>query len=345
MKKNIFLLVLVIALFAGCTDKVEHKAETKAVNIRTAYAQITEYNPVLNFAGSVHAWKEANCGSVLPGKVEKFHVNEGDYVQQETLLAELSGELLAQSEIEYNIYKKDYDRVERLYEKGSVSEVDYDHLKAETDAKFEKWQMLKKNTEIRAPFSGIVTEFLVQEGENYMFHPALDVNYSHASGVVRLMQLNPLKIKIEVNEHDLANISIGGVAKITFPALTDQLYEAKITAISATLSHLSRTATVTLKLDNSENFIKPGMFCSVAVQQPSREVVTIPRTALIQLSGTGIYYVYNIVNNQAVRTEVTIDAEMNDLIAVSGLEAGMNIATAGRHKLIDGVTVHIQSEE
>ena len=46
--------------------------------------------------------------------------------------------------------------------------MEHDHLKAKLEASEEKYNMLKKNTQIRAPFAGIVTEILVKEGENFM---------------------------------------------------------------------------------------------------------------------------------------------------------------------------------
>lgn len=325
MKNKTVIIPLIALLFAGCAKAPEQTVVVQDAVINTATAQVTTYQPTLTFAGSVQPWKEANCGSVLPGKVEKLHVKEGESVVKDQLLAELSGELLAQAEIEYKVYQKDYLRVKRLFEKGSVSEVDYDHLKAEYESKYEKWQMLKKNTEIRAPFSGTVTEFLVQEGENYFYYPALDINYSHAAGVVRLMQLDPLKIEIEVNEQDLASIEVGSVATAHFAA-QDILLPATVTAISPTLSHLSRTATVTLKIDNQQHLIKPGMYCSVEVQLLSQEVITIPRRALIQLSGTGNYFVFAIENNVAIRTDVSVQDEIGNQVAISGIPAGMHVA-------------------
>lgn len=342
MKKIFSLIFIAVIILIGCTKEEEIVVNESIANITITEAQEELYEPVLSFAGIIHPWKEANCGSVMPGKVEKIYVEIGDTVQKDQLLAELSGELLAQAEIEYKIYKKDFERVERLWAKGSVSEVDYDHLKAEYDAKYEKWQLLKKNTEIRAPFAGVVTKIIVNEGENYLFHPSLDINYSHASGVIRIMQLDPLKIEIEVNEKDLNLVSKGQTADVLIND-DDPTIETQILEIEPTLSHLTRSATATLMITGHD--LKPGMFVSVKVKQPVEQVITISRKALIQLTGTGIYYVYEINNNEAVRSEVEVVQDLGEKVVVKGLEAGKIIALAGKQNLSNGAKVSIQTEE
>jgi membrane fusion protein (multidrug efflux system) len=321
--KRYITCILTAALLLGCSKAPEQTKTTQAAPaVRIATAHQETYQPTLHFAGTAYAWQEANCGSVLPGKVEKIHAKEGQKVAKDELLAELSGELLAQAEIEYAAYKKDLERVTRLHQKGSVSEVDYDHLKAETEAKYERLQMLKKNTEIRAPFAGTVTEYLVQQGENYFFHPALEMNYSHAGGVVRLMQLN-----------------------LSFVAYPADRFTATVASISPTLSHLTRTATATLRLANSDGRIKPGMFCKVDLPLPAVEAVMIPRTALLQLNGTGEYFVFTISGSQAQRTSISILQELNDRVAVCGLASGIQVITAGKQNCTDGMHVSILRED
>jgi membrane fusion protein (multidrug efflux system) len=344
--KRYITCILTAALLLGCSKAPEQTKTTQAAPaVRIATAHQETYQPTLHFAGTAYAWQEANCGSVLPGKVEKIHAKEGQKVAKDELLAELSGELLAQAEIEYAAYKKDLERVTRLHQKGSVSEVDYDHLKAETEAKYERLQMLKKNTEIRAPFAGTVTEYLVQQGENYFFHPALEMNYSHAGGVVRLMQLDTIKIEIEVNEQDIRNLTPGMQANLSFVAYPADRFSATVASISPTLSHLTRTATATLRLANSDGRIKPGMFCKVDLPLPAVEAVMIPRTALLQLNGTGEYFVFTISGSQAQRTSISILQELNDRVAVCGLASGIQVITAGKQNCTDGMHVSILRED
>lgn len=344
--KRYIPFILAATLLLGCTQTPDTTQTSQAApSVRVASAYQDAYQPTLHFAGTVHAWRQANCGSVLPGKVEKIHVKEGQKVAKGELLAELSGELLAQAEIEYAAYKKDLDRVTRLHAKGSVSEVDFDHLKAETEAKYERLQMLKKNTEIRAPFAGTVTEYLVQEGENYFFHPALEMSYSHAGGVVRLMQLSTLKIEIEVNEQDISAIQPGMQANLAFAAYPSHSFTATVESISPTLSHLTRTATATLRLANPQGLIKPGMCCTVELPLAAEQTVMIPRKALLQLNGTGEYYVFTVSGSQAQRTPVTVLQELNERVAISGVAAGMQVITAGKQHCTDGMRISILREE
>ena len=193
---------MALLLISACSKQEQDtKAEIKLPLVKVETTQMQSYQPVEIHSGTITAKREANLASILPGRVEKFHVQEGDDVIAGQLVAELSGELLTTAQIEYEAYKKDYGRVKRLFEKGSVPEQQYDHVKAQYEAKEAQYKLVKKNTEIRAHFAGTITKKMIEEGETFMLlNPGLEVGYSHASGVARLMDLKTLEVEIAVNE-------------------------------------------------------------------------------------------------------------------------------------------------
>jgi len=217
------------------------------------------------FSGTFFPNKEANLGASLPGRIEKFHYQAGAYVKEGSLLVELSAEALLQALIENQALRKDYERVSRLKEKGSISEMDYDHLKAKLEASDIKTEMFRKNTSVTAPFDGVIVEYLVEEGENYFFSINIEPGYSHTSGILRLMQLNPLKVIIEVNEKDLHHFSKGRQVRVICDALNNKEVIGKVKYIRPILSTVSRTAKIEIEVPNPKNEIMPGMFAKVIV--------------------------------------------------------------------------------
>ncbi len=341
IKKITLITFLMILVITGCTKKDNIEKKDEAVNVKTEKVVEKSYTPTLNFSGTIKANKEANLGASLPGRVEKFYVKEGETVEEGQLIAQLSDELYTLSEIEYKAIEKDFGRISQLYSKGSVSEMEYDHLKAKLDASKEKYNLLKKNTQIIAPFSGIVTEILVNEGENFSIMPALDLGYSHASGIVRLMQINTVKAEIQVNEKDITQIRKGQKTELNCDSFPEESFTGYITNIQSLLSNLSRTTTVEISIANPQKKLLPGMFIRSKISLQTTKGIFIPRVALLKQSGTNETYVYCFENGVAVKKNIQIIKSIKDEVIVEGLTIDEEVITSGKTKIKDGQAVII----
>ena len=146
--KELFVVAAVAVALAACGKKEStQQQESSTPVVAVALATEKEYTPQLTYTGTVFAAREANLGASLPGKVERILFTEGQHVSKGDLIVELSDEMLTQAQIEYETIKKDYERVSRLREKGSISEMEYDHIRAKYEASKAKTEMIRKNTE------------------------------------------------------------------------------------------------------------------------------------------------------------------------------------------------------
>lgn len=346
--KNLFIpLALTLIISIGCnqTSERQEDEENNAIRVTTTKSTETQYHPAITYSGTSFAFKEANLGTTLPGKVEKIHHEEGEYVSEGTLLVELSAELYAQALTEKNTLEKDFKRVSRLKEKGSVTQQKYDHVKAEYEAAKAKARMMKENSEVRAPFSGTIADYLVKEGENFMFSPGLKPGYSHTSGIVQFMQLNKLKIKIDINEKELRNIREGQAASVQFDAFPDTTFKGHVSHIEPILSTSTHSAKVEITVDNSERKLKPGMFATVEIKRPERKDIFIPLEAIFRQTGTGNNFVF-IVNdeNKAVRKPVEQLYTKEKQVAVTGIKKNREVVVHGKNKLKSGDQVIVENQ-
>lgn len=344
MKKISLLYLIPLLLLGGCHNKEKTESQSpqsEPVLVNTATAEELDFNGDMVYTGTFAPFREANLGTSIPGKVEKILIPEGGYVKEGELIVVLNSEAMLMAEIEYTTLQKDYERVSRLKEKNSVSDQDFDHAKALYEASKAKYDLLKKNTEIRAPFSGIVSEHLVQEGENYFFSFSMDPGYSLTSGIVRLMQTNPLLLEIEVNECDLPSIIIGNVVQISAHAYPDELLSGTVYQIATNLSTIKRTGKVTVLVNNLGGKIKPGMSATAHLKLPARKAIFIPLSAIHKTPGTSENFVYVISDNMAHKTPVTILGVQGDKVAVDGITKGEIIAVTGKNKLYDKANVKI----
>ena len=346
MRKSI-IIVFIGLIFCGCQDnkKENFEAKNSKIPVIVSESMQKEFTPTLNFSGTAYANREANLGTAIPGRVEKISFDEGTKVTKGDLLVELSSELYTQALIERNALKKDFDRVSRLREKGSLSEQDFDHVKAKYDASVAKTEMMKKNSEIRAPFSGIVVDHIVKEGENFFFAPSLKPGYSMTSGILKLMQLNILNVEIDVNEKEISKIKNGQKAKLVFDAYPDRIYEGTIAKIDPILSTLSRTAKVQIRIKNEDLIIKPGMYAKVDIQMPSQNAIFVPNEAIYRQPGTGNDFVFVVKGGAVKKTSINRIYTFKELVAVEGLEAKVSIVVAGKNKLSDESQIEIKEKK
>lgn len=343
MKNNFIFLLVATIFYVGCTDqKQNNEQETNRIPVSISKSTEKKYTPVLTFSGTAFANREANLGTAIPGRVEKIYFNEGQKVDKGDKLVDLSSELYMQALIERNTLKKDFDRVSRLKEKGSLSQQDYDHVKAKYDASVAKTEMMKKNAEIRAPFSGIVVDHIVNEGENFLFAPSLKPGYSMTSGIIKLMQLDILNVEIDINEKDIAKIHTGQVAKIVFDAYPENVYHGKVQMIDPILSTLSRTVKAKIQIENKNLLIKPGMYAKVSIKLPETKAVFVPNESIYRQPGTGNDFVFTIKDSVAYKTAIERLYTVNDMVAVEGLNPDESIVVAGKSKLSDGLKVDIK---
>ena len=340
--KYIIPLIAAIAL-TSCQKKEATTVTTDdAILVSTARASLGTYQTSLEYEGSILASQAANLGASLPGKVEKINYKEGDFVKQGAVVAELSGELLTQVEIENDAIRKDYERVERLLQKQSVTQQDYDHIKAKLEASDAKVSQLKKATKVVAPFSGYVTDKLMEEGETFFINIPLDPGYSHASGIVRLMKLDPVKAEIEVNESELPLLKKGMPVAVISDTYPDRTFSGKISNIKMMLSTTTRTSTVTVEVPNKELLLKPGMFVRVTVPQEKTTGVIVPLNAVYRQVGTADDYVFVVKTGNTVEKIKTERIEnLGDSIVVSALSGNEIVVTTGKNKLVDGSKIRV----
>ncbi|MCK9204958.1 MAG: efflux RND transporter periplasmic adaptor subunit [Bacteroidales bacterium] len=342
MKKLTIAIVILGLLVVGCNRNKEVTEETTSVHVGITHAIAKIYQPSRTFSGLVKANHEANLGATLPGRVEKIYFAEGQVAQKGALIAELSGEMLAQAITEYDAIKKDFERVSRLKDKGSISQVEYDHLKAKLEVSEEKVNMIRKNTQVTAPFTGTIVEITVHEGENFSLIPGVDVkSLSVNSGILKLMQLNPIKVTVDISEKDLSMVHIGQKATVKADAYPDKTFEGKVSYIKPMLSAMSHTATIEIEISNPSLVLKPGMYATVVFDLPQTKGVMVPIAAIYRQSGTSNDYVFTVANNKAHMLPVRQLQSMNDFVFVDGISEGTVIISSGKSKLIEGTTVTV----
>jgi membrane fusion protein (multidrug efflux system) len=129
------------------------------------------------------------------------------------------------------------------------------------------------HTQVRAPFAGRVANLRVVPGQWVRAGDEL----------VAVVELDPIRIEVDVLEGDIGFLSPGGGANVVFAAFPGETFRGRIETINPIVDERKRTARVTVSVPNPQARILPGFFARVTLDArrlPDR--VMVPREAVIE---------------------------------------------------------------
>lgn len=183
---------------------------------------------------------------------------------------------------------------------------------------------------VRSPFDGAVSERRISAGE-----------FAQMGRVVAVVvRDNPLRLKIDIPESDIARIAVGKTVLATVASYPGRVFKGTVQRIGASVKAQSRTLPVEAEFPNDEGALKPGSFARAEIDTGGAEesAIMVPRSAL-GTSGTASR-VFVRAGNRVTERIVTVGREVDGLVEVRGtLTANDEVATAALDKLSDGTEV------
>lgn len=259
-----------------------------------------------------------------------------------------------------DLAEKNLRRYEKLVETGDISRAAYDQQKSQRDQLAQAYQALihqgqqnyatvgnsqaavdaaltqlslaKRNlgyTVVSAPMPGYVLDRAADIGE-YV---------SPQQKVATIVNLNPLRVRIDIPEQAISQIHTGESVSVQVAAYPDRSFAGHVARISPSVTTASRTLTVEADVENPRAELKPGQFATVRILLPQTEAaVLVPQRALRTISGST--YVYVIKNGHAEQRLVQQGQAEGDLVELkSGVTADELVATSNVDQLSDGAAV------
>lgn len=187
------------------------------------------------------------------------------------------------------------------------------------------------DTVIVAPLDGFVAERPTAVGEWV----------TTASRIATIVQNDRMKVLLQVAESDAARIRVGMSAAVRVDAFADRTFTGTVASIIPALDPAARALIAVLVVPNGEGLLKPGMFATADILDPTATVtgVVVPREAVVR-TPSGSNVVYTIQGDTAVARVVQLGREMDGLVhIVDGLEAGTDVVTSGAGGLTDGAPI------
>jgi membrane fusion protein, multidrug efflux system len=108
-----------------------------------------------------------------------------------------------------------------------------------------------------------------------------------------VLDLDPIKVEVQVLESEIGHLSPGRSAEVTFAAFAGERFTGRIETINPVVESGSRTARVTVLIPNPDGRILPGMYARVSLEaRRFEDRVLVPRSAILERDRRTMLFVY-----------------------------------------------------
>ena len=295
---SIIAVVVGPSLFAGYWFFLSGQGvlEVEAVVVRIASSQPSDTS-VLEGTGYVVARRQTTVSSKITGRVGEVFVEEGMLVEENQLLATLDDTrqqttldlALAQveeihasiDELDVQIKQSELDvkRVKQLVIDAMVSQDQVDQTQLQLDGLMAQRNRLEKSVEvaqknvtlreqeledtnIRAPFSGVVIAKAAQPGE--MISPVSAGGGFTRTGICTIVDMDSIEVQVDVNEKYINRVSPGQPATVTLVSYPETSLPAEVIAIIPTADRARSTVRVRIGFLERDSRVLPDMGVKVS---------------------------------------------------------------------------------
>lgn len=281
--------------------------------------------------GSLKANESLILRPEMTGRIETIAFTEGNLVKKNTLLVQFDASMyqaqVNEAKARVALSEAEYQRVNKLFKNGSISETQRDSALAQmqiNEAQLEQAQVTLKKMSLRAPFTGIVGLRQFSPGDYVMA----------GADMLEIVDINSMKLDFRIPEIYLPKVAQGQTLRISLPAFPGEEFAGKVTAISPQISEQGRNILVRAVLPNTDQKLRPGLFAKVELLIKQEELIVVPEEALIPQGMSYLVYLYK--DDKVTPVPVQLGQRMRGKIAISGINEGDVVITAGQLKLQPG---------
>ena len=324
--------------------------------------------PVLVATGYVVARHSSDVGVKVGGRLQTMDIEEGSRVRAGQVLAriehadldaQLSAAQLAVSEAEAQVGqwsaqrdedRRNVDRQRALMRDGITTEAQLTGAEAalavseariqaaqasiaSARARVRVTQEALENTNVRAPFDGVVIKKRAEKGETVSPFGVQGESTREGGAIATIADLRELEVQTEVSESNVAKLARGMPADVRLQAYQDSAFVGRVREIFPSADRAKAIVEVRVTMVNADARVKPEMTATVTFQEPhaasassapTASIIVVPKGAIVDRpDGRAVW----VVNGGRARTRpVVLGAERLDQVEVrSGVMPGETV--------------------
>ena len=323
------LLFSLAALLSSCATEGNDKKQDFIV--KTTQAVPVLHQEEKEFSFIAQPFRTSELSFRVGGPIDRFDVYAGNRYKQGSIIAEIDPRDFRirkeRAEAIYHQAKTEFERIQKLYDKGNISASTYEKAKADyTTAKtaFDTASYELEDTRLIAPFNGYVGEVYIEKFQ--------DVKATQP--VISFIDIDQLKLEIYVTQDIAYTAQAMDTIQVRFDAQPDKVYKAQIAEISKGTKLLA------------------GMSGKAKLNHPSKTPditngVAIPQTALCHRPTEGDYLWVVDANTQQVNLRKVKKGDLlpdGYVTITEGLRPDETVATSGLRFLSDGMKINADNK-
>jgi len=290
----------------------------------------------------------------VPGKIIERKVRIGDTVKKGEVVAQLdpvdaqkqlasarAALDAAEHRLRYAQQQLDRDSAQAAQNLISASQLEqtqdaFSTAQAARDQAAAQWVVARNNLQynsLSADHDGVITSENADTGQVV----------AAGQAVYGLAWSGDTDVTLDAAASDLGRIAIGQAASVTFAALPERTFQARVREITPTADPQSRTYRVRLTLDQPGNLVRLGMtgdatLAPVAAAASSGpKTFTVPATAIFHQGNSPAVWVVNSNTSSLELRPVSVSSYGDHTTVITGgLHDGETMVVAGVHTVFAG---------
>lgn len=321
------------------SEELQEASKAQQTAVKAAWFEARAYASGIAARGQTEPNRTVTLRAEVAGRVEAVPAERGELVAQGDLICQLAkedrGERVAEARAGVAEAKLQYQGALKLKDKGYQSDVAIAQAKARLDsatANLKRSELELSNTEIRAPFAGVLEIRQVEVGD-FM---------DRVSVCGTLLEVSPLKATAQVSEQKVQQINFGSVAQVVLA--NGETINGKVSYVSQQASEGTRTYRVEVTIPNADARLRAGLTAQLLI--PTREVQAhLVPSVLLSLADDGSVGLRILDDENRVQyTAVQIIGDDPKGVWVSGLPERALLITVGQEYVANGEEVSVTLE-
>jgi len=337
----VLLIVVVIAIRivtkgrGEVVPSISDIQKREGVPVRIETTQKGNLSRTLQFTGTIEGEEQSVIASRLMETVKDIPVRVGQRVSRGQVVVRLDDinpqAMYRQAKATMDNAKADFERMQTLYQQGAVSKQVLDQTKLGYDVAQSNFAAARDLVELPSPVSGEVVRIHVKAGETV----------SPGMPVVTVAASKEVRVKFYASSEERRMVSAKQQARI-YLSLSDTTWTSAIVdKVEDAADPQTRLFEITVKSDNPEGMLKPGVLTKVdVIIEERKDVLSVSKEALMTNGATTVFVVDT--NNKAAKRTLTLGIRTSDRAeSLTGLQAGERVVVYGQNRLTEGDPIRI----
>lgn len=336
----LFFILLSIWLGSGMlmaeestnSDKKELQVPLAKVQYQTFQAVLTA--KTIELYGRTAPNRQAKLGADVAGRVVSLLVKKGDAVKKGQPIVQIDKADLAiqleRAKASLTVREKEFKASQSLKSKGLQGEVAYSTAQAnlvEAKASLKSAQLNLSNTQIKAPFDGIVDQLTIELGDFV----------GVGDPVASIIDLDVLVIEADVSERHVQALTANQKADVRL--VNGDHIEGKLRYLSRVSSVATNTFPIEIEIANPQQKIPAGISAEVDLALEMQQAIKIS-PAMLALDENGNLGVKTLKQDKVKFIPIQLVKAEKDGVWLTGLGSRVDIITLGQGFVRDGDAVN-----